>query len=371
MIKYLLVLACLLFLGSCTTVKNLGFSGVKKERNIFFPIWIKNQDPIYRSGNLPISLQSPRLDRGLLFIGDELGVMRAFQADDGRVVWKTKDKGAHQSQVIVDGKYIIYGTIEGRLYSRNRLSGELKYEVDLGSAVETSPVIQNGRIFVHTRSHQVFCLDVITGKILWAYKRSVPYLTTLQGVSTPLVQGNRVYVGFADGTLVALSLEEGVLIWESKVVNGQKFVDADTGPTLFNGKLFIGSQANQLASVNPATGIIERRFPFIMTSKPVLLGENLVFGTADGEIVSLGNDLEVVNKVKVFPFAISAIIPWKNGLVVGGSGGKLSWLDISKDWKSKYQWNFGHGYSALFDQMSATETHLAVYSNRNRLYVFK
>ncbi len=352
-------------------MKSMGASGVKEEKEVFFPVWIRNQDPSYRSGNLPISLQAPRLDRGLLFIGDENGVMRAFQASDGRVVWSTQDKGAHQSQVIVYDKNIIYGTIEGRLYSRDRLSGKLKYEVALGAAVETSPIIQNGRMFIHTRNHQIFCLDAVSGKILWAYKRSVPYLTTLQGVSTPLVQANRVFVGFADGTLVALSLEEGVLVWESKVVNGQKFIDADTGPTLFQGKLFIGSQANQLASVNPSTGILERRFPYTMTSKPLIYQGNLVFGTADGEVVSLDKEFQEVKKIKITDYAISAITPWKNGLVVGGSGGQLFWLDLKNDWSLGGIWNLGHSYSAVFDQMTASEDHLAVYSNRNRLYVFE
>lgn len=367
--KYLLLLSVLLC--SCSTLKNWGVSGVKEENPIFFPIWIKNQDPTYRSGNLPISLQAPTLDGGLLFIGDENGVMRAFQATDGREIWSIQDKGAHQAQVIVHNQHIIYGTIEGRLYARHRLSGKLKYEVALGAAVEAAPVMAKGRVFVHTRNHQIFCLDAETGKILWAYKRSVPFLTTLQGVSTPLVQGNRVFVGFADGSLVALSMEEGILAWESKVVNGQKFIDADTGPVLFNGKLFIGSQANQLASVNPATGFIERRFPYTMTARPIVHGEVMIFGTADGEIIAFNKEFSEIRKIKASDFAISSLVKWKGGLVVGGTGGKVKWFDLNQNWELGGSWHLGHSYSAIFDEMDASEEHLAIYSNRNRLYVFQ
>ena len=180
-------------------------------------------------------------------------------------------------------------------------------------------------MFVHTRNHQIFSLDATTGKILWAYKRSVPFLTTLQGVSTPLIDGNRIYVGFADGSLVALSMEEGVLAWESKVVNGPKFIDADTGPTLFNGKLFIGSQANQLASVNSATGFIERRFPYTMTAKPIIHKGMMIFGTADGEIVALAPDFSEKKKLKVDNFAISSLVSCENASFASTAKSTTTW----------------------------------------------
>lgn len=355
------------FLSSCSSLK---VEGIKPQKVLFHPVWIKNLDVDYASGNLPIGLQSPAIHEGMLFVGHNRGVMKAFDLINGRKVWFEEEGQPYHSSPTVFQDMVIYGNVEGRLFARKRLSGELVYNVDLGSAVESKPVIHRGRLLVHTRNHKLVCLDALTGKILWAYKRSVSFLTTLQRVSRPAVRDNKVYVGFADGHVAAFSLEEGVILWDSRVVDGNKFIDVDSHPVFYSGKLIVGSQSGPLTILNPVGGLIERRLQYNVARAPLVHNGYMLFGTSEGEIVRLDSNFKEVAKMKVSQDAISSLALWKGKVVAGTTGGTL--ISVEPDLsKTGERFNFGHPSSALFGELTVSGDYLAAYSSRNRLYVFQ
>ena len=77
-----------------------------------------------------------------------------------------KDEGSFHSTPVPYKNLIIYGTIEGRLFARDKVSGKLAYSVELGSGIETQGVIYKDRLYVHLRNHKIFCLDAQTGAII-------------------------------------------------------------------------------------------------------------------------------------------------------------------------------------------------------------
>jgi outer membrane protein assembly factor BamB len=369
MIKvFLPLILALLFANGCARIQKLGLKGPRPEKKAFRPIWIKNHDPGYDTGNLPIGLQSPVIHQGILYIGHNSGYMFAYELENGRTVWSTKDKGAYHAAPVVYDESVIYGTVEGRVYRRHRLNGKLEYEVDLGASIESEPVIAKGRLFVHTRNHKIFCLDVKTGKILWAYRRSVPFLTTLQRVSRPLIRENKLYVGFADGVVAAFSIEEGILLWETKVGEGSKFVDVDARPYFYRGKILIGPQRGQFAVINPINGMLERRLPYQVSREPMIWKNRLILPTVDGELVFLDKNFKKENLIKISKAGISSIVPWKNGLAVSTVEGELFYLDGPT---VAERIHFGHEASAVFSRLQVSEETLALFSSRNRLYVFQ
>lgn len=362
-----LLFSIVLLLSSCGSLK---LEGVKPEKKIFKAAWIKNLDVPYSSGNLPIGLQSPMIQDEMLYIGYNGGAMFAYDLSNGRPVWQKLEGHPYHSAPISHGKKVIYGNIEGRLFARDRLSGELVYAVDLGAAIESQPAFHNGRLLVHTRNHKIVCLDIETGKILWAYKRSVPFLTTLQRASKPVVIGNRVYVGFADGFVASFSLEEGVLLWESKVVDGAKFIDVDTHPLSFRGKLIVGSQTGQLTVLNPTGGIIERKLDLSISRSPVVIGNSLLVGTTEGELVLLDDQFNILKRKKITEDGVTSMGVWKDHLIASTTGGQI--MAVKRDLSEIVEtFNFGHSTSALFGRLEIKQGKLAAYSSRNRLYVFE
>ena len=343
----------------------------KTAQATFKPIWIKNHDPQYETGNLPVGLQSPLVHGGLVYIGHNAGEMRAYELETGRLVWKAQDKGEYHGGPILLGDYITYGTTEGRVYTRHRLSGELIWNVDLGASIESRATLSGGRLFFHVRNHKIFCLDARTGKILWAYKRSIPFITSLQRVSRPLVLGNRLYVGFADGVVAAFSVEEGVPLWETKIVSGTKFIDADLGPLRLNRRqILVGSPSGPLVILDRRNGKIKRKLKYAPTRRPLVSKKHFVLGTSQGEVILFDKNLRKKASRKLSEVAIASMALWKGGLVASTVDGHLYYMDL-KNLKMSSSLHFGHQNSAVFGDLAVKEGKLVAYSSRNRLYVFE
>lgn len=367
---------CVLILtvSSCSSfkskLKEFKPTGVAEHRQALKAGWIKNLDPDYNSGNLPIGLQSPLIHDGIVYAGNNNGFMQAYEVGNGRLVWSGDDGSAFHAGAVSYNDQVIYGTVEGRVISRHAVLGTIKYSIDLGSSVETRGVVSNGKIFFQLRNHQVFSLDVETGKILWGYKRAVPYLTTLQRASRPIIYQDKLLVGFADGTLAAISVEEGVLLYDVKLSNAAKFMDVDNVPFILNDKLYIAPAAGNVSQLDPKTGRVLRTSLFSATREPIVQGENLLFGNADGEIIVSDKNLTELNRYQAVEGSITNIVEYKNHYAIS-TATKHIYLVTKDNFKMVERFDLGHAYSAVFGEMVSTGDELAVISSRNRLYLFK
>ena len=359
-----------LVLVSCSSLKEYAPKKVVDAKVHLAPAWIHNLDPDYDSGNLPIALQSPLISEGIVYAGHNSGFMQAFELDNGRLIWSENDSSAYHAGAVSFKDQIIYGTVQGRVISRHGILGTIKYSVDLGASVETRGTIYNGRILFQLRSHQVFCMDVETGKIIWGYKRSVPYLTTIQRASQPVVYKDKVLVGFADGTFAALSMDEGVLLYETKLSTASKFVDIDNPAFIYEDRVYISPAGSNLSLLDPNTGKVLRTSDFAVSRAPVLRENQLIFGTPNGELILTDKNLNILNTVKLSEGMITNIVPYKSFYAVSTTNGEIRLVD-QRSLQLVETYRLGHAYSAVFGEMQASADGLAVISSRNRLFFFK
>jgi outer membrane protein assembly factor BamB len=361
--RYLLL--CLLVVG-CGALK---LQTPKKESDFFNVVWSKNLDPKYESGNLPIGLGAPRIFNEIVYMGSLSGVMTAYDIESGRSLWSVDDKTTLGGPVELFKDHIIYGGLNGRLFVRHYLTGELKYAIDLGAPIESAPHYENDRLLVYLRGHQIVSLDPETGKILWVYKRAVPVTTTLQRTTRPLVLGNKIILGFADGFIGALSRDEGILLWETKIVDQSKFIDVDLNPILAGGVIISGSPSGELKAINPDSGAVARSYGVSVQAHPVIKGEQLVLGTNDGEVILMSLSGEILKKVKISQQPISAVAWWKDNIVAASYDGMVRSVD-PLTLKVVGEFAMGYSYSAIFSDLVVSDDFMAIYTSRNRLYLF-
>lgn len=361
------ILFLLVFVGACGSFKP---EAPKRENSFFKVAWAKNLDPEYVSGNLPIGVGAPRIFNDIVYMGSMSGVMSAYDIETGRVLWSQNEKTPLGGPTEFFNDHVAYGGLNGRLFVRHYLTGQLKYAIDLGAPVESAPHFNNGRLLVYLRGHQIVHLDAETGKILWVYKRAVPVTTTLQRTTRPLIIGNKIIVGFADGFVGALSREEGLLIWETKIVDQSKFIDVDLNPILASGVVITGSPSGDLKAINPDNGAVSRSFGVSVLAHPVLKGEQLILGTNDGEVILMSLGGEILKKVQVSDQPVSAVGWWKENLIAASFDGKIRAID-PLTLKTIDEFAMGYEYSAVFSDLVFTEESMAVYSSRNRLYLFQ
>ena len=361
--------------GGCSHPLNKYVRGESPPEVAFFHrIWAKDLDPSHqKTGNLPILTFGPAIHKGMVFQGSLSGDFYAFDLEKGYVLWRVQAREAISSSASVWDEWVLFGDFSGRIYAHNIFTGKLSYSFDVGAPVEGKVVFWGQRAFVHTQNHSVISFDAATGKILWSYKRSIPYGTTLQGVSNPLIWEGRLVVGFADGFLVALSAEDGQIVWERRVSSGMKFVDVDMDPKMDGkGRLYVGAHEGHFIQLDPGTGRIVQRFDFFANTPPFFIKDKIFVGTVKGELKVLGRDEGGVLKSVILTdhAPVTGVYFWKGFIVAVDTAGKLYQIHPQK-LVVKDHIHLGHDFSAVYGDLAIWEQFLAVLSSRSRLYVFK
>jgi outer membrane protein assembly factor BamB len=362
-----ILFSCLLFIFSCSRLKP---EPASRNLSFFHPVWFKNLDPVQDAGNLPIGFASPLIHENRVFVADLKGEISCFDLESGRVQWSHVEDAPLGGQIAILNDHVVYASYSGRVYSRAWRTGEIKYAVDLKAPIESAPTFYQGRMFIHMRNHQLMALDSETGKILWSYKRAVPFATTLQRVSRPLVVANKLFIGFADGFVAAFSIEEGVMLWERKLSFANKFVDVDIHPQIFEKLLLISSSEGPLSFLNPDNGEISSSLPVAPGHTPLIQGDKLVFGSINGQVVIVDRNRQIQHQVSISDSGLSAMTVWKGMYIFANYQGEILVVD-GKTLAVIERRHLGQAFSTVFGELATSEKYLAIYSSRNRLYIFR
>jgi outer membrane protein assembly factor BamB len=154
-------------------------------------------------------------------------------SESKHVKWKTQLPGkAWSSPVVWDEQvWVTNATVDGKRLSAvclDRASGKVLRDLlvfaiakpqfcyPFNSYASPTPVIEEGRIYVHYGSHGTACLDTATGKKLWT-RQDLPCDHHRGAGSSPIVYGNLLVLtfdGFNVQYLVALDKNTGKTVWK-------------------------------------------------------------------------------------------------------------------------------------------------------------
>lgn len=154
----------------------------------------------------------------------------------------------------VVGRRVLLGTMNGQVLVVDRNSGAIDWRAQLSSEILAAPLQRDGVIVVRCIDGRVFGLNADTGLREWVYDRSVPLLT-LRGNSEPVVRGGQVFVGHDDGTLTALDLADGQLLWEQRIGTPEgrtqldRLADIDGNMEIVGLDIYAISERDRMASV--------------------------------------------------------------------------------------------------------------------------
>lgn len=202
---------------------------------------------------------SPWLQGDNIFTVDAKGDVRAYQAANGRSVWRQRLKVTVAAGVGGGGGKILVGTQQGEVIALDQTNGDILWRQRLSSEVLAPPKANDSVVVVRTADGRVTGLSADQGNVLWNYQRSVPLLS-LRGVSAPEIIGDRALAGYDNGKLVALSLTDGKVIWEKSVAvprgrtELERLVDIDADLKIINSTVYAAAYQGNLAAFDIETG---------------------------------------------------------------------------------------------------------------------
>lgn len=154
-------------------------------------------------------ISTPVVANDRVFVGNQMGVMSAFDINNGKVIWEYATKGAIFSSPAIEKYNIVFGSGDGTIYCLDIKNGKLKWKLPTGAAVLGSPIVEKGIVYIGGSDSSFRALDINSGKEVWRFSG-----LTGPVVSTPLLYDNKVIFGAWDRNLYALNMADGSLEWK-------------------------------------------------------------------------------------------------------------------------------------------------------------
>lgn len=166
-------------------------------------------------GRAEKSVFFPAVSGNVVYATGTNGQIGAFDAVSGTPAGQV-DTGQRLSGGVGAGAgLVVVGTGQGEVLAFEP-EGKQRWKAQLTGEVLAPPVAEDGIVVARTGDGRIFGLDSVTGARKWVYQRSTPSLSVRSHVGVVVYRG-AVFAGFAGGRLVALSLSNGNVGWESVV----------------------------------------------------------------------------------------------------------------------------------------------------------
>ena len=242
---------------------------------------------------------APAAAGDLVYIAARDGSAWAIEQDSGRIRWRIPgpDSPSHIAGGIgpaVTDKWAIFPFATGEILSVFRQGGVRNWTAALsdkrhGLAVAQmtdlrgGPVVDGGRVYVGSAFGSLAALNLETGERVW---------TTRQGVMDQIATArNSLFVVSDENRLLRLAKSDGRVLWSHALPHftkdapkRRKSIVAHYGPILAGGMLIVASSDDQLRVFDPETGTLTRTLPLAggAASAPVVAGGTLYVVTTHG-----------------------------------------------------------------------------------------
>lgn len=228
---------------------------------------------------------------------------------------------------------VFFGTENGEVIALDANTGEQKWKSVVKGEVLASPAVEGGVVVVNTGSGFVFALDAGTGEEVWAFESDVPPLS-LRGVSSPAAVNGGAIIGTATGKLVVNILESGQTAWEqvvsaaTGVTELERIVDIDSQPLVSGGIIYVISYDGSLAAVELRTGRVVWKREYNSYRRLTIDSSTLYLVDANSTVYALDsrNGVEMWSQSALKKRLLTGATPIGDYLVSGDEYGFLHWF---------------------------------------------
>ena len=266
---------------------------VANQKGLFLALGTKTGNVVWRKEFARCTAAGPAVARGLVFhatmfpgrcvrgrSGAQSGFVIAMDADTGRVRWRF-DTAAVESSPLVAGGLVYVGAWDQKVYALDVRTGKLRWSYDTGSRISGSAAYSNGAVYIGVDDGHVFALDARTGKLRWRASSFSRFGRREYFYATPTVAYGRVYLGNTDGTLYAFGARTGRLLWAQPAGTY-----VYTAAAVWQKRVFVGTYDGAFSAFDAATGDRLWRWeaPSAVHGAPTVMAGLVYFSSASGNL---------------------------------------------------------------------------------------
>jgi outer membrane protein assembly factor BamB len=251
-----------------------------------------------------------------------------------RKLWSNGVSAKIAGGISVAYETVFFGTENGEVIALDANTGEQKWRKTVKGEVLAAPAIDAGIVLINTGSGFVFALNADSGEEVWSSESDVPPLS-LRGVSSPAAVNGGAIIGTATGKLIVNILETGQTAWEqvisaaTGVTELERIVDIDSEPLVSAGNVYVISYDGSLAAVELRTGRVIWKREYKSYRRLSLSGSTLYLVDVSSNVYALDsrNGVELWSQGALKDRLLTGATPIGNYLVAGDKFGYLHWFD--------------------------------------------
>lgn len=275
----------------------------------------------------------PALEGEQVFFSNANGNVVARQRITGARIWQVNVGRGITSSPGVGGGSVFIGTHNGKVVALDASNGQVRWKVKVPNQVVATPRYSSGLVIVKTINGELVALSAETGEQKWSYVETLPRLV-LRGDSAPVVAYPLVVSGFANGNLVGLTVDQGKLAWERKVVQPSGFsdiarmIDISADPVVADGVIYVTSYQGNITAVDFKTTQILWQHPLSSHTGIAVSGDRVYVTDTNGRLWSFNRHTGAVNwrQTQFETRYLTAPAVIDDYVIVGDDEGYIHWM---------------------------------------------
>lgn len=181
--------------------------------------------------------EAPTVVDGVVYAADHLRSLWAIDAQTGRKLWVAHAPlGGYGFGLAVANEMVYVGGSQvvgaSPVYAYDAATGALVWRTKTGGAIDPTPTVASGTVYVGSGDSLLYALDAETGHVKWTADSGG------SEVSSAAAANGTVYVGSADGNVYSFDAETGDELWVSPTEGS---VTDSQATIVVKGVVYVGS----------------------------------------------------------------------------------------------------------------------------------
>lgn len=361
-----LVLVLSVLVAACSSFK----SSPNSRKLVFEKKWVRQTTAAEFTGYRRMNRMTPLVLDQVIVQGNPIDGLVAYNRQNAAEIWRLNLRNGVEGGVASAGNRLFFGSSDGQFYCVDLISGKILWSFPARAETLASPTVNNNIVYFESGADIVYALDAQSGKLLWTYNRQTTTSLSIRSTTSPTIAGDKVLVGFSDGYAVALKKSDGTMVWERKLGTQGRFRDVDSTAVVDGNTMYTSSFDGALYALKVDSGEVIWQVDRGGFTPVEIHGDRLYFATSDNQLIALDKGSGKTVWFKNLKRGIATQPQYyKNFLIYGESDGSLVAADANTG-NELAEFEPGHGVvgSPAIDEKSGM---IYFISNGANLYAMK
>jgi len=229
---------------------------VVKAKSTLKRVWDKDIGSSY--GEDSKGFQLLKTSNGNIAGASRSGNVSLLSDKEGDVIWKTSVKANLLAGPGAGNGNIYVATDNGEVIALSEKQGKQLWKFQASSEVLSAPASARGIVVVRSSDGRITGLSASKGTVEWVIQKELPRLS-LRGDSQTLIYDDVAVIGLPTGSLLAIELSRGAVLWDLPVTYAsgandlERINDIYSAPVIVNDILYTATYQGEVVSINIPT----------------------------------------------------------------------------------------------------------------------